>query len=143
MSVALVAWASPAGGGALVLMARGFQLPTDGSMVEVPAPQGAGLHLWQGELDGGVFEGAWRRVSRRDMEEWGIPVSEPTGSPGWCCAMRQKFLVQIVADDVSVEAPVDLVDFVTSWEPTITICIRYCPFCGSQLGKDSSVRTVS
>ncbi len=70
-----------------------------------------------------------------------MPVGE---NPGFCCAMRRKFLVQIVGEDPSLPNPVDLVDFldfdICRVDRMPVIRIRFCPFCGK--AADGPVRTV-
>ena len=55
----------------------------------------------------------------------------------YCCPMRARFIVQIVAEDRSQKQPKDLVDFIVDWEhsPPV-IAIKYCPFCGKQIDHD-------
>lgn len=56
----------------------------------------------------------------------------------YCCAMREKFLIGIVAENAEVKTPTDAADFIDfdlrrrDGKPVIKI--RYCPFCG----KDAS-----
>ena len=52
----------------------------------------------------------------------------------YCCKMREKYLVAIVAEDNTVETPIDVVDLmdfdVKSPDNRPVIRIKYCPFCG-------------
>lgn len=62
----------------------------------------------------------------------------------FCCPMRKKFLVGIVAVDISVPDPLDLADFILDWGgegKPILIAMRFCPFCGKD-GKDQFLRYI-
>lgn len=60
---------------------------------------------------------------------------------GFCCAMRQHFLIGIVGTRKG-DAPVDVADFMVCFEPPV-IAIKFCPFCGKAIGKDNNqMRTV-
>ena len=64
--------------------------------------------------------------------------------PGFCCAMRRKFLVGVVMEAPDLADPIDLVDFL-DWDQKTQggrpiIRIRYCPFCGTKIG-DQPLRT--
>lgn len=60
---------------------------------------------------------------------------------GFCCKMRQKFLIGIIAENPSVPMPIDAADCIDfSAEGPIhpetgklrpVIRIRFCPFCGA------------
>lgn len=54
----------------------------------------------------------------------------------FCCVMRARFLVGIVAVDQEVVVPdTDLADHVIDWNPKqggILLGLSYCPFCGEK-----------
>ena len=60
-----------------------------------------------------------------------------TKQPNFCCSMREKYLIGIVAEDLDHDDPPDLVDFLdfsakTSQGKPI-LRIRFCPFCGMKM----------
>jgi hypothetical protein len=60
-----------------------------------------------------------------------------------CCAMRQKFMVGIVAESTDIATPIDLADFVLDWGGEgrkMLIGIKYCPFCGKKIENDEVLR---
>ena len=60
----------------------------------------------------------------------------------YCCAMRRFFLIGIVGTRRGESAPVEAADFVVNWEsPTPTLSIKYCPFCGTEIPADDTLRT--
>jgi len=63
-----------------------------------------------------------------------------TAAASYCCQMRRRFFVGIVAEDRAVPLPVDLADCVVCWEPIIVFRIRFCPFCGVRLDPQQPVR---
>jgi len=58
----------------------------------------------------------------------------------YCCQLRRKFVVAIVADDESVFFPTDQVDAIVAWEPRIVVRIAFCPFCGTKIAPDAPTR---
>ena len=60
-------------------------------------------------------------------------------TPKFCCAMRRHFLTGIVGH-LNEEAPVDVVDFLRSFEGPKILCIRFCPFCGTKLDENQPLR---
>jgi len=58
----------------------------------------------------------------------------------YCCDMRRYFLFAIVGERRGEEKPVDMVDFVIAWEPTIVIRMKFCPFCGVELPPGDTLR---
>lgn len=58
----------------------------------------------------------------------------------YCCSMRRHFLVGIVGERSNEEAPIDVADFMISFDPPI-ISIKYCPFCGKSIDNSQSLRT--
>ena len=52
----------------------------------------------------------------------------------YCCAMRLKFIIGILAEAKEVPDPVDIIDYLDFDNKTPdgrpVIRIRYCPFCG-------------
>ena len=64
----------------------------------------------------------------------------------FCCKMRQRFLVGIIAEDASIPMPYAVQDFVDyscqSPEGKPVLKIRYCPFCGKGIGSNDTVRLV-
>lgn len=52
----------------------------------------------------------------------------------WCCKMRAKYLLGIVAENGALPTPVDVVDYLDLDERgpdgTPVLRIKYCPFCG-------------
>lgn len=60
----------------------------------------------------------------------------------FCCQMRRKFIVAIVADDRSVPLPVEMADCVVQWEPQIVIRAPYCSFCGKRIDPNEPARAI-
>lgn len=58
----------------------------------------------------------------------------------FCCAMRERFLVGIVAENAAVPNPSDLVDFLDfeakSEVGKPIIRTRFCSFCGARIAAD-------
>jgi hypothetical protein len=52
----------------------------------------------------------------------------------YCCSMRQKFLIGIVAEREDLQTPVDAADFMDfdekSGDDRPVLRIKFCPFCG-------------
>jgi hypothetical protein len=52
----------------------------------------------------------------------------------YCCPMRQKFLIGILAEREDLPTPVDAADFMdfdeTSGDDRPILRIKFCPFCG-------------
>lgn len=52
----------------------------------------------------------------------------------FCCKMREKYLIAIVADNPTVPHPVEAVDFTDfdrkSSDGKPVLVIKFCPFCG-------------
>lgn len=52
----------------------------------------------------------------------------------YCCAMREKFLIGIVAEREDIPTPIDAADFMDFDRKTsddrVVIKIKFCPFCG-------------
>lgn len=63
-------------------------------------------------------------------------------SDTYCCAMRARFLVGILAIDTNNPEPIDLADYVAEWTPSIVVSIRYCPFCGRVLDRSQPTRRI-
>ncbi len=59
----------------------------------------------------------------------------------YCCQLRRKFVLGIIAEDRSIDYPVDVADIVVEWEPKILIRIRFCPFCGTKIPPAAPTRT--
>lgn len=59
----------------------------------------------------------------------------------YCCGMRRYILFGIVGLRTDEQAPIELVDFVTQWEPNIVVRIKYCPFCGTEIPPNDTMRT--
>lgn len=59
---------------------------------------------------------------------------EESVSAPFCCPMREKFVVGIVAARADLPTPIDAADFIDFDQKTpdgLTIIrIKYCPFCG-------------
>lgn len=61
---------------------------------------------------------------------------DPTGpeEETYCCPMRQKFLIGILAEREDLPTPVDAADFMdfdeTSGDDRPILRIKFCPFCG-------------
>jgi hypothetical protein len=52
---------------------------------------------------------------------------------GYCCKLRERFVLGIVAENPSVAIPVDVVDhidFEADMDGRQVLRIAYCPFCG-------------
>ena len=64
----------------------------------------------------------------------------------YCCKMREKFVVGILGINPTVPEPVDLVDFLDFDVKTPggrpILHIKYCPFCGKLIPRDSVKRVV-
>jgi len=61
----------------------------------------------------------------------------------YCCGMRKKFIVAVVATNPQVPEPVEVVDFIIDFEKN-QLAIKFCPWCGSKLnigGGDPFVTT--
>lgn len=167
---------------------RALQEASDGSgVLTLPAPEGAGLHVWEGRIQGDDLDGQWRRATAVDLEGFGMPLSEAAeeaasavleegeaiwdgaavvspadlraakqaiteatgvepnvaivGKPeGFCCKMREKFVVGIVATNEDVPMPVDLADHVLHWGKKIIFASSYCPFCGTKIDRSQTLR---
>ena len=56
------------------------------------------------------------------------------GDESYCCKMREKFLVGLVAERGDIQTPVEAVDFVDfdakSPDGKPVLRIKFCPFCG-------------
>ena len=61
----------------------------------------------------------------------------------YCCGMRRYFLFGIIGHRQDEQAPTELCDFVTRWEPRIVVRIKHCPFCGEVLPEGDTVRTTN
>lgn len=55
----------------------------------------------------------------------------------YCCKMREKYMVCIVAENAELPTPVDAVDFMDfdlkAADGRTVIRIKYCPFCGKPI----------
>jgi hypothetical protein len=58
----------------------------------------------------------------------------------YCCGMRRYFRFGITGVSKTEQAPTEIVDFVTQWEPKIVVRIKHCPFCGEVIPPDADVR---
>ena len=62
----------------------------------------------------------------------------------WCCAMRERYLIGIVAENAERPTPADVVDFMDfdnkAEDGRPILRIRWCPFCGKRV--DGPVRVV-
>lgn len=65
--------------------------------------------------------------------------------PDFCCPMRAKYLLGIVAEATEIPQPVEAADFIDFDMPhpegKLVIKIKYCPFCGKAIDR-GPVRTV-
>jgi len=52
-----------------------------------------------------------------------------------CCGMRAHFLVGIVGERSDEPVPIDVADFMVSWD-LLVVGIKFCPFCGAALRPD-------
>lgn len=62
----------------------------------------------------------------------------------YCCKMRRHFVLGIRARTFT-PVPTEVVDFVSEWGQAGSkniIRIKFCPFCGRELGPDQTVRTI-
>ena len=57
----------------------------------------------------------------------------------FCCQMRRKYLVGIVAENPEIPQPTEAVDFIDFEaehpEGKIVMRIKFCPFCGKEPGQ--------
>jgi hypothetical protein len=130
-----------------------------GENLEMPAPEGVGLHVWQGTIEvvkgSYSMDGEWRRATSDDLERFGMPLCEATSSDevaqtepvepagtDFCCGMRRKFVPGILAEDVNAPAPIDLVDHVLHWGTPIVLALSYCPFCGRKVDRTQALRVL-
>lgn len=60
----------------------------------------------------------------------------------YCCSMRRHFILGIVGVRSGENIPVDVVDFLKSFEGPPIIEIKYCPFCGQRIDGNQTKRTV-
>jgi len=55
----------------------------------------------------------------------------------YCCAMREKFLIGIIAERANLPTPIDAADFMdfehVDGEGRPILRIKYCPFCGKPI----------
>lgn len=58
----------------------------------------------------------------------------------FCCSMRRKFLVAIVAEDPRVPTPIDAVDCIVSFGPPVVFRARFCCFCGKPIDPNEPTR---
>lgn len=62
----------------------------------------------------------------------------------YCCAMREKYLLGIIAINRAVKDPADLVDFVDfdarTEDGRPVIRIKFCPFCGKVITRTDPLR---
>ncbi len=58
----------------------------------------------------------------------------------YCCQMRRKFLVGIIAEDLRLPSPIDMVDCIVDFGPPVVIRIRFCPFCGKAIDPNEPTR---
>ncbi len=53
----------------------------------------------------------------------------------YCCPMRLKYVIGIVAEDAKAPTPIDVIDYQdfdnTASDGRPVLRIKYCPFCGS------------
>lgn len=141
--IRFLAWKRPDTPEGLILAVQGTELL--GGQVPIPSPDVPGFAVWQGESSEGTLVGEWRRATARDMEDFGVPLSEPTASPGFCCAMRRRFLVKVVAVDQSVPVPPEFSEFAGGMTPQgkFVLQARYCQWCGSLLQEGDVTRIVT
>ena len=74
----------------------------------------------------------------------GEAMSGDAGRPDFCCPMRAKYLLGIVAEDPALPTPTEAVDFI-DWDARrddgkLVAVIKFCPFCGRPV--TGNVRTV-
>lgn len=123
------------------------------------APEGTGLHVWEGRIQGDDMDGEWRRATVEDLERFGMPLSEPAASDEgsavlnsgppptgtrpegpYCCKMREKFVIGVVATNESVPMPTELADHVLHWGKKILFATSFCPFCGTKIDHTQTLR---
>lgn len=67
-----------------------------------------------------------------DEEEGKVPDGN------FCCRMRERYLVGIVAENAAVKEPPEVLDFmdfdVKTEDGRPVLRIRFCPFCGKPVG---------
>ncbi len=52
----------------------------------------------------------------------------------YCCDMRRRFLIGLVAENKDAPQPKGLADFIVDWDrPVPIIGIKFCPFCGVEI----------
>ena len=71
---------------------------------------------------------------------WRGKVGNNTVIKPYCCEMRRRFIIGIVAEDKNVPTPYAVCDFldykIKSPDGRPVIRIRYCPFCGEEIKGD-------
>lgn len=70
--------------------------------------------------------------------EVGTLEAKPSDKTGdFCCAMRAKFLLGIIADRADMPTPMEAVDFINfdikREDGKPVIMIKFCPFCGGRI----------
>jgi hypothetical protein len=77
-------------------------------------------------------------VAAATMKAYGmIHQADDAGSQEFCCLMRKRFILGIIAESPNVPVPAEVVDFI-DFDTLLPdgrqmLRIRYCPFCGSYL----------
>ena len=66
-------------------------------------------------------------------------MSNTNPSTNYCCKMREHFLVGIIGKQAG-DPPIEHLDFMLGFDPPV-IAIRYCPFCGSRIANNDTLRT--
>lgn len=135
-------------------------LESGGGTLDIGAPEGYGLHVWEGSIETletgeASFDGEWRRATADDLEQYGFPLSAAVeraedvlvnqpmpvpAQPGFCCALRRKFIPGILAEDPSIPLPIDAVDLVIHWGSPTVLRLRFCPFCGTKTDDSQVLR---
>ncbi len=68
------------------------------------------------------------------------PDGKPEEPYVYCCKMREKYVVSVVAVNQSLPDPVDIIDYIDfdnkSPNGKPIICLAFCPWCSTKLPRD-------
>lgn len=70
-----------------------------------------------------------------------VRTPEPPKATGpYCCKMREKFVIGVVATNESVPTPTEMADHVLHWGKKIIFATSFCPFCGTKIDHSQTLR---